>query len=247
MYSPLKNFIGIFYAQGGPEYMNWGIPMWFLPALFITSIIDFIISKCPVLFRYILTFMITFAGFFLNKYLEYHLPWSIDIAFALYGFYFIGVVLRKLNFIDFLSNKWLSVLFTIVFCLIHLISFHNNGRILYYYGNYGYFPFMYLNGIAGFMWIFSLFSLIPKSKIIVWVGQNTLPILAFHLLAMTLIKGVFYFILNVQIQFDVILSLVYGILQITILVPFILLLNQHFPFLVGNKKKKHFDLNHDKD
>jgi len=36
-YSVAKNFVGIFYAQGGAEYMDWGIPLWFLPALFNVS------------------------------------------------------------------------------------------------------------------------------------------------------------------------------------------------------------------
>ena len=33
--SPLKNLIGVFYAQGGQEYMDWGIPVWFLPCIFV--------------------------------------------------------------------------------------------------------------------------------------------------------------------------------------------------------------------
>lgn len=35
--NPLKNFLGIFYSQGGSQYMDWGIPMWFLTALFCGS------------------------------------------------------------------------------------------------------------------------------------------------------------------------------------------------------------------
>ena len=43
--SPLKNFLGIFYSQGGSEFMDWGIPIWFLTALFCVTLIDFFIVR----------------------------------------------------------------------------------------------------------------------------------------------------------------------------------------------------------
>ena len=43
--STTKNLIGIFYAQGGREYMDWGMPMWFLPMIFTAFLIHFFICK----------------------------------------------------------------------------------------------------------------------------------------------------------------------------------------------------------
>ena len=40
-----KNFIGIFFAQGDINYMNWGIPMWFLPTIFLTFLLFGLILK----------------------------------------------------------------------------------------------------------------------------------------------------------------------------------------------------------
>jgi fucose 4-O-acetylase-like acetyltransferase len=247
VYSTIKNLIGIFYAQGGPEFMNWGIPMWFLPALFITSFVDYFVSRVSFKLQIILALILSLSGFFLFKLLGFHLPWSIEIAFALYGFYFLGKILRKVDFIKFLSVKKFSIPTVLIFGAIHLLSFHYNGRILYYYGDYGNFLLMYLNGIVGFIWVFTLFSIVPTSKIVVWVGQNTLPILAFHLLAMTFIKGIFYFGFNIEIEFNVLLAILYAMLQIVILTPLILLLNRHFPFLVGIQKKTNSDANPSKD
>jgi fucose 4-O-acetylase-like acetyltransferase len=237
-YDPLNNFIGIFYAQGGPEFMNWGIPMWFLPALFVVSLIDFFVSKLPFKFRFIPALIIPPLGLLLYNHLGFHLPWSIDVAFAVYGFYFLGNVLREVNFIQLLANRRTTALFVILFFTIHLVGFQFNGRILYYYGDYDIFPLMYINGIAGFVWALALFSLLPKSKYVVWVGQNTLPILAFHLLAMTFIKGIAFFGFGTEIAFNPWLSLIYGVVQIIILVPAILFLNRYLPFLVGIRRKK---------
>jgi fucose 4-O-acetylase-like acetyltransferase len=237
-YEPIKNLIGIFYAQGGPEFMNWGIPMWFLPALFVVSLVDFFVSKLPFKFGFIPALIIPPSGLLLYNQLGFHLPWSIDVAFAVYGFYFIGKVLREVNFIQLLASRKTSAVLAILFFAIHLVGFQYNGRILYYYGDYDNFPLMYLNGIAGFIWVFALFSLLPKSKYVVWVGQNTLPILAFHLLAMTFIKGVALFGFGIEIAFNLWLSLIYGTVQIIILVPVILFLNRYLPFLVGIRLKK---------
>ena len=44
-YDPIKNLIGIVYAQGDVHFMNWGIPMWFLPCIFLTFVFYSLIQK----------------------------------------------------------------------------------------------------------------------------------------------------------------------------------------------------------
>ncbi len=238
-YDPIKNFIGIFYAQGGPEYMNWGIPMWFLPALFMVMFFDFLVSRLPFKYRFIPALLYPIAGLYIYKTIGFHLPWSVDVALSVYGFYFFGALLRRINFIDFLSGLVKPLVFFIVFFVLHYFCSKYNGRVLYYYGEYGNFPIMYLNGILGFMWAFALFKILPTSSLLVWVGRNTLPLLAFHLSAMTVLKAIALWGFGIELQFSLWLSLLYGVLQIIILIPFILLLNRYFPFLVGNHQRKH--------
>jgi acyltransferase len=238
-YEPIKNFIGIFYAQGGPEFMNWGIPMWFIPALFVTLIIDFFVSKLKFWIRGVFAVIISLTGYFLFYTTGIHFPWSIDVAMSLYGFYFLGTVLKHYGFLEKEFNlKLIIPIITIAFAL-HVLIFGLNGRVLYYYSNYGVFYLMYLNGILGFLWTFLLFRFLKSNKYMVWVGMNTLPILAFHLLAMTLIKAVSLYIFNFQLPFNVWLSLCYSVLQIIILIPAILTINRYFPFLVGTQQKKY--------
>lgn len=240
-YDPVKNFFGIFYAQGGAEYMNWGIPMWFLPALFLVGLIDFFISKLPFSYLILPAFILPAAGWYVFYEFETHLPWSFDVAMAMYGFYFLGKVLRKFEFIDFLSRWRYSVLLLIAFFTIHILLFKQNGRILYYYSDYGNFLLMYLNGLAGFLWVFILFNILPTFRAIIWVGQNTLTILAFHLLAMTFIKGIAIYGFGIELKFNAWLSLAYGVIQIAILTPVIIVINRYFPFLVGTERRKGFD------
>jgi fucose 4-O-acetylase-like acetyltransferase len=78
-------------------------------------------------------------------------------------------------------------------------------------------------------------------------GQNTLPILALHVLAMTVIKAVALFVFNIEIVFNFWSSLGLALLQILILVPVILVLNKHFPILIGREnQKKDLKMNPDK-
>lgn len=237
-YDPVKNFIGIFYAQGGAEYMNWGIPMWFLPALFMVMFFDFLVSRLPFKFRFIPAVILPITGVLLFKILKFHLPWSIDVALAVYGFYFFGAFLRKVDFIGYLSGLKKTLTIFVIFFVLHFFCSRYNGRVLYYYGEYGNFPLMYLNGILGFVWAFALFKVLPTSSLLVWVGRNTLPLLTFHLSAMTVIKAIALWGFEFELQYNLWFSLLYGILQIIILVPVILLLNRYLPFLVGKPQKK---------
>jgi len=66
--SPLKNFIGIFFSQGDTTYMNWGIPMWFLPSLFLTFLIFYWIQKIKnSILKIILCLTCIIIGFILPK------------------------------------------------------------------------------------------------------------------------------------------------------------------------------------
>lgn len=233
-YDPIKNLIGILYAQGGPEYMNWGIPMWFLPALFMVLLLDFFVAKLPFKFQLVPAILIPIAGLYTYKLLDFHLPWSFDVAMVVYGFYFFGRLLRKVDFVTYLSGWQKPLALFVVFFVLHFIGTGYNGRVLFYYGDYGNVPLMYLNGLTGFVWAFCLFKILPTHSFLVWIGRNTLPILALHLPALSVIKGIMLFVFGVELQFNLWLSLAYGIVQIVLLVPVILIINRHFPFLVGN-------------
>lgn len=237
-YSPIKNFIGIFYAQGGPEYMNWGIPMWFLPALFMVMFIDYWVAKLPFAYRFIPAVLLPVAGVLLFKTLGFHLPWSIDVAMAVYGFYFFGGLLKRVDYIAFLDSWKKPLLIFLIFVVIHGLVVGYNTKVLFYYGQYGNFALMYLNGITGFMWAFALMKMLPTIPFMVWIGRNTLPLLAFHLLAMTFIKAIALYGFNYQLQYGLWNSLLYSTIQIGILVPVILFLNRYLPFMVGNPPRK---------
>ncbi len=146
--SPIKNFIGIFYAQGGNEYMDWGIPMWFLPCLFLVSVLYYSLAKYK---KAIIVLALVFSGivgYFLPKSLESHLPWSIDIVFTAILFYGTGHLLKDFLLNDLLVNKKsLKTISALALALsINIVFFYLNGRIDISKGIYNNYIYLYLSG-----------------------------------------------------------------------------------------------------
>jgi fucose 4-O-acetylase-like acetyltransferase len=233
-YDPLKNFIGIFYAQGGKEYMAWGIPMWYLPALFSISMIDFFVSRLPFNYRFIPTMLLPLVGTIIYKALGFHLPWSLDNAMVVYFFYFFGTYIRRINFLEYIKGKetWLLLILIPLF----ILGATYNKPINYYYASFNSIPLMYFTGLIGVLWLFTLFSTLPTFNFITWVGKNTLLILAFHLLAMSFIHAITYFGFGCHLKTTIFMSFIYSVLQILILVPVILFINRFLPIFVGRSK-----------
>lgn len=229
-----KLFLGIFYAHGGEEYMKWGQPMWFLPALFCVMLIDYFVSRFKFWHRILFALLLPMTGVLLFNILGFQLPWSLGNAMIFYFFFFFGTLIKRLNFLKFIEGKEL-IIFSLFF-VIHLVGALINMPVLYYSSQWGNVPLMLLNGVTGFIWIFSLFKMLPAFSPIIWVGRNTLPILAFHMLALTLLQGISYFVFSYILEFTLALSLTYSVLQIILLIPLIFFLNRYFPLAVGRKR-----------
>ncbi|NOW21736.1 acyltransferase family protein [Clostridium butyricum] len=94
-FSISSQFWGILISQGGSENHVYNIVMWFLPCLFVTEIIFYLIRKEITQSKliYVILFIFSILGFILSKYLPIRLPWSIDTMFVGIVFYGIGYLL----------------------------------------------------------------------------------------------------------------------------------------------------------
>lgn len=233
--SPLKNFIGIFYAQGENEYMDWGIQMWFLPCLFLISVIYFYLARYNNKIIIAALVLSGITGYFLPNFLERHLPWSIDIVFTAILFYGTGHLLREFLLDNILVHKKsATTIFILIIALcFNIVFFYLNGKIDISKGIYNNYLYMYLSGIGGSVFYLLLLNYLPRIKIVSYIGINTLLIMAFHLRAMTLIKFIQIYILHIEFNMTVFLSFFYSFLQLGLLIPLIWLINKYFPLLAG--------------
>lgn len=235
--SPLDNFLGIFYAQGGQQYMDWGIPLWFLPCIFMV----FVFYGC--LWRIIPTRYMDSAvlvsgilGMLWAKFVNISLPWSIDVALVALIFYRLGHLLKRP--LEGLSIKNTLAIFTLMLG-IHLIAFYlNPEKIDMYRSIYGNPLLFLLSGAAGSMAYLLLFKLLPRLSVLSYLGQHSIVILATHLRALTLIKLLLFLALSSTVfVFSEWEKLGLSVIQLALIVPLIWMVNKTFPILDGKPKR----------
>ncbi len=232
--SAWKNFIGIFYAQGGREYMNWGIPLWFLPAIFITFLLFHFILKTGKL-KHILLVITIAAGFIAGRLCPVKCVWSIDVAMVALAFYAAGFYI-----FDFLMNldKKKALLLLIVSGLIHIGLYFLNTKVDMYRSIYGNELVFLLNGWAGSLFYLLLFKLFIRWKALSYIGKFTIPILAMQLRAMTVIKAFLFFVIGrTVLELSEPEKFIYAIIQIIIMIPVFYIIEKYLPFLNGSPKK----------
>jgi len=237
--SVLDNFIGIFYAQGGPEYMDWGIPLWFLPCIFLVFLLHAGITRfIKTKSQNILVLILGFLGILWAKVTEIHLPWSIDVAMVALLFFHGGYVLKNNLKSPTDTRQWWLI---ILLFGLHITAFYfNPEKVDMYRSIYGI-PLLFLisgfTGALAYLMLFKKLSEFGLSKIfkpLVYLGQNTVVILATHLRALTLIKAALLMLLGWGVfEFTESEKFLLAWGQIALLMPVIYLINRYAPILNG--------------
>jgi len=235
--SPLNNFIGIFYAQGGKSFMDWGIPIWFLPCIFMVFVYFSAIRKIKnITFSNIVIILGVLAGFFWSRLIGINLPWSLDVALVAMGFYAIGNLLKE-GIINLSKNT--ALIIGILFLGINILMFYfNTTKVDMYRSIYGEEVLFFISGLSGSLAVVLLFKSFPVFKFFSYLGKHTIVLLATHLRALTVIKLVLLLITGVAVfEFTEIEKLLFAIVQVLILIPVIWLINKYIPILDGKVKK----------
>ncbi len=229
-----KNFIGIFYAQGQLEYMRWGVEMWFLPCLFLTTLIYFWLAKLSIWKQALTIFTATLLGFILPTIIDTQLPWSLDVSLVALGFVWLGQLLR--NKINSVKLSWKTFLLLISCFALNVLFFTlSKGRIDMYQAIYGNYFYFYASAIPGVIFYLLLAKFTPSFRAIVFIGCNSILIFMLHMRALTLINFISERALHLNSPDNSLLvSVIISILQIAVLVPVIFIINRYFPHLIGH-------------
>lgn len=171
------------------EIMN--APMWFLPALFVSLVLYYVISrylgekkKWGVLFCLALALLCHYAVPFL-------LPWSIDTAMAMIPLLYAGEELAKKDYIQITRTK-LWVMPFMLFSFLLLVMVNGSGNISV--GDYGRSIILFLisSFVGTFLCIMCSFFIEKYlhflAKIFIIVGVNTMDILCLHLFVFALMQ-----------------------------------------------------------
>lgn len=234
--SVLKNFIGIFYAQGGQEYMDWGIPLWFIPTIFLSFVLFYIIQIIKNLYIQISVLLVfILSGFLLPKLFHIKFIWSLDVALVSLIFYALGYYGKKT--LVYLNKNRSWVLFILV-GILHFSFYNLNSKVDMYRSIYGNEFLFILNGISGSLLFILVFKIFPVFKFFGIIGKLTIPILALQLRALTVIKFILLIWFGITVfEFSEVEKFIVSIIQICLILPFGFLINKYFPILNGGFKK----------
>ncbi len=228
---PIDGLIGVFYAQGDIYYMDWGIPMWFLPSIFMTFLMYSLSNLIKIkIIKYLTLVLLICLGFIYPHYINFKLPWSIDVACVALSFYAIGNLFKE-QIIRLNSNK--TVIFLIVSLSLSVSFSLVNSKIDMYRSLYGNEILFILNGLTGTIFVMLLFKILKLNNFFSFLGRNTIPLLALHFRTITFVKAVLILIGITTFNFNEPLKLLLSIVQVLLILPIIYLVNRYAPILNG--------------
>lgn len=225
--SPLKAFIGIFLGQTNISSIEWGISLWFLPCLFIVSFLFNNIIKLNKIYAIFLSISLGFIGWKMSNSLHIEIPWNFYTALVALPFYSFGYYFKDLFINHKYSLKVRELFFLIFLLIINLLTFKINGKTNMLNNLYQNIFLFYICAISGSLFLLLGFkSLDLKSKFLIFLGQNTLILLSFHIIAKSFIKIVYILLKIPFIENNFVYAFVYALIEILICLPLILMYNK---------------------
>lgn len=143
--------------------------IWFLTAMFIATVLYFLIFKIKnELLKGALITILSVFGAVAKMVLPYRLPWAMDAAFVGVGLMYIGHLSRvyfENKVMRFMLN--LNIPYITAFGCVVTLLIMKNGTINMRRGNYGFIAIFWINAIA------AIFIGISLSKVILRITKNT--------------------------------------------------------------------------
>jgi len=186
----LRNLRGIVFCYANTQNMPNCSPLWFLICLFFANIIFGLISKYLGKHTYIAVIFCSLISYSLDFFVDYKLPWNISTALMAVLFMYIGHIITKYDLIA--KSKpivlYLLLLFGVIFALLNPKNVNMNENE---YGNLFFFFFASVSLSWILICICSKFSFL-KNSFLLWLGKNTIFIIAFNYFIKDLTTEVYY-------------------------------------------------------
>lgn len=243
---PIQYAKGILFAFPMKEYLGFNIPIWFLPCLFVSELLFFLINKQTGKYALPISMIIYIIGIAIKEYLPFRLPWGIDVALFALLFIQLGYLFRTKNgfnkYINRLKPDIKLISCGCFFILTYLLAQLNIGESTYvtmYSREFNSHLLFLPASLSGICFMFLGGAILPQNRIFNFYGRNTILILGFHLICFSFIKAIQVFLFHIPIEKaneTILPNLLYTCLAFLFLSPVILGINKYFPYLLGRKK-----------
>lgn len=222
------------------EYGWEGIALWFIPVLFATEILFFILRNWIEENRILLMFLlfISLLGYILT-YNDIHFSYKLEVVFSSILFYGIGNLSNQLVLVklpNLSKNNILIIIFFSLFVNVLMVLI-NKPRLDLAWNQIGNYFAGYIGAFSGIILIISI-SLLLKYfhckfiNIIIYIGQNTFIVLACHQLFSVMLRK---YINNLPISSPISMILRHLLLWMLLLL-FVEIVNRYLPWVLSRKK-----------
>ena len=202
-------------------------------------------------------------GYLYPIYVPFRLPWNADIALSAVVFYGAGNLYGKFTEsgeksiaelgtgsslearkrfypVKHFFSKFFPGVFILMnlLYLVYLMEFSMTCKVDMNNLKYGNFFSFYLLAFSGIFACFYLSKKIGSSKVLVYYGRNSLIVLALHVPMMNVLTQTAYMSLGIKseyLDYNAAFALSLTVLNLFLLIPVIFLINNNFPFLVGQQ------------
>lgn len=215
-------------------------PLWFLTCLFVVEILFWGILRLGKKLRIFVTALLFVPGLVYWTYMDMlplpHVFWNFDQACFFLAFLAIGFVTSKKNFAEkFLCslkrNLFVLVASALVFALAFVAREKTTSPLV----------FVSMQAVMCYTGLLAFIAIVKNVKnnvVLNFVGQNTLTILALHIMVQSILRGVLFKAFHVapeSLEHSLVAGLVMTAVTLAILVPAILLINRFTPWLAGKR------------
>lgn len=236
--------LGVIYGSG--HSIIHYVPLWFLPCLFMTENIYFLIQKYSKSLKIKLIYVlgISIIAWLNYRFNPYLLPWGLGSAFSMIIFYSLGNIASKRIFQqsnNSLSNNLLLFFATATSMVFLYLWLPVNNLIMVVDNEYGNYFLFLIGALVGISSIVAFCKLLENIcfplTFLLFVGRNTLIVLGFHLIAMSFIKAIALFLLRLPLSVfeQTFGAIILALGSIIFCVPVILIVNKYFPWFIGKK------------
>lgn len=244
-----KNLRCMFYGTSKPAIMKYNQPLWFLPCYFCVSIIAYIVeriggwTKHRNIIRIVAVVIGILTGIFFKHHENISLPWHLETAFSMLVWFEFGNLTRECDLLRLFSSSKLKTLFLAAFCLILGIVFEllNVRTVGVRNEHYGIIWIYYLSAASTIIGICLISVLKRESRIVEYLGRNTLIILVLHKFPIVLFQEILGVTRNAMNSNNGVVVYVCGILITTVSIGLSLLIGKMiervFPWMVGIRRK----------
>ena len=228
--SAFKNFVNILLCQVENNLYIANVVLWFLPCLFISSIIAYNILKKKKGVIYSLLLLI--IGYILCTK-QITLPFTLETSFIAQFFIICGFYFNKAK--KFNNN----LLYLLISILLFIFSAVFNTEVNMLSHSYGNLLLFVMGSISGIYIMIFVCRLIKKSLVLEKIGKMSLLIMCCHEPLKRIVLQILSLLLNEStdiIRTNYIVSIVALVIIIIIIFPFNYLINKYVPFILGKRK-----------